>query len=244
MIYKNKIKNSYDRDGFVILRNFFDKNTISSINKDLIKLIEKKFKSSHKRYVNKVGKTEINSLHNIQGWHWSKKLQKNKKLRSIVRKLLEEKIQDFGSELFAKPSKLGMAVPIHQDNYFWCLNSHKALTVWIAIEKSNKNNGGIYYFKKSHKLGLLEHSPSFTPGTSQKIKYTNSMNFFKKYTPNLLPGDCLIHNCVIVHGSTKNKSKHSRKGLTVRYKIKSSKIDRFLKKRYETELKMQIKNRN
>ena len=240
----NKFKKQYNENGFVIIKKFYEKKIINSINLDLKAYLEEKTKEKSKRFINKLSNNKINSLHNIQNWSWSKKLQKEKKLRLVVKKLLEERIEDFGSELFAKPPKLGLAVPIHQDNYYWCLNKNNALTVWIAIDKSNKKNGGIYYFKKSHKLGLLEHSPSFTPGSSQKIKYPEYMQFFKKFTPTLNPGDILIHNCVVVHGSEKNKSNKPRKGLTLRFKSHSSKIDKFLRKKYEVELKSQIKKRS
>lgn len=240
----NKIKKQYDENGFVILKDFFEKKIINLINTDLKTLLEKKAKDKSKRFINKISNNTINSLHNIQNWTWSKKLQKEKKIRSVVKKLLDERIEEFGSELFAKPPKLGLAVPMHQDNNYWCLNKNNALTVWISIDKSNKNNGGLYYFKKSHKLGLLEHTPSHTPGSSQKIKYPESMVFFKKFTPILNPGDILIHNCVVVHGSEKNKSYYPRKGLTLRFKSCSSKIDTFLKKKYEIELKSQIEQRS
>ena len=42
--------------------------------------------------------------------------------------------------------------------------------MWIALDEANKKNGSLYYFKKSHKLGLLPHEASNTPGSSQKIK--------------------------------------------------------------------------
>ena len=70
------------------------------------------------------------------------------------------------------------------------------------------------------------------------------MQFFKKFTPTLNPGDILIHNCVVVHGSEKNKSNKPRKGLTLRFKSHSSKIDKFLRKKYEVELKSQINKRS
>ena len=240
----NKIKKKYDNEGFVVLKKFFKKKKIDLINIDLKTLLEKKAKNENKRFINKVSNEKINSLHNIQNWFWSKKLQKEEKIRSLVKKLLDERIEDFGSEVFAKPPKLGLAVPMHQDNNYWCLNTNNALTVWISIDKANKNNGGIYYFKKSHKLGLLEHKASFTPGSSQKIKYPESMMFFKKFTPTLLPGDILIHNCAVVHGSEKNKSRQPRKGLTLRFKSYSSKVDKFMKKKYEVELNSQIKQRS
>ena len=145
----NEVKKQYQENGFVVLKNFFEKKTIDIINVDLKILLEKKITKKNLRFVNKLSSNKINSLHNIQNWSWSRKLQKNKKIRLVVKKLLDEKIEDFGSELFAKPAKQGLAVPIHQDNYYWCLNSNNALTVWIAIDKSNKNNGGIYYYKKA-----------------------------------------------------------------------------------------------
>ena len=54
-----------------------------------------------------------------------------------------------------------MAVPIHQDNYFWNINNSKGLTVWIALDKCTKKNGALFYFTKSQLKGLLSHKPSF-----------------------------------------------------------------------------------
>ena len=45
---------------------------------------------------------------------------------------------NFKCELFAKPSKIGIMSPPHQDNYYWCLKNGKSLTFWIALDKSNK----------------------------------------------------------------------------------------------------------
>ena len=239
-----KIKSQYLRDGFVVVKNLISDEDIDLIKLDLQKLIEEKLNKNDKRQINKIDGNIINSLHNLKNWHWIKKIQNNLILRSLITKLLNEKIENFGAELFAKPSKSGLAVPPHQDNYYWCLNSHNALTVWIAIDKSTNENGGIYYYSKTHELGLLEHLPSFVPGSSQKIKYMKPMSMFKKITPKLNAGDCLIHNCAIVHGSNANMSSNSRKGLTVRYRAKSAKIDNFLKQRYENDLSIQIKKRS
>ena len=56
----------------------------------------------------------------------------------------------------------GMPAPIHQDNFYWCVDGSNALTVWIALEDSGKKNGGIFYYDGTHKLGVLEHKPSCT----------------------------------------------------------------------------------
>ena len=63
----------------------------------------------------------------------------------------------------------------------------------------------------------------------------------KKETPKLNPGDALLHHCLIVHGSEKNSSSKSRRGLTFQFMDKKSKIDQRMKKKYENSLKSQLK---
>tara|TARA_B110000444_G_scaffold90697_1_gene85703 strand:- start:44039 stop:44788 length:750 start_codon:yes stop_codon:yes gene_type:complete len=239
----NALKKKYSNDGFIVIRNFLNSETIDEINNDLEKFVSKYIKSFKTREINFLDGNIINSIHNLSKWKWTSKIRSDIRLRKLVKNLLGESIVDFGAELFAKPAKTGLAVPEHQDNYYWCLNGNNAVTVWIALEKSNKANGGLYYYKKSQKLGILEHISSQTPGSSQMIKHPDSMQFFKKELPNLMPGDCMIHNCEIVHGSTANKSNNSRRGWTLRFRAKSTEIDKEKKKRYESDLNSQIKKR-
>ena len=71
----------------------------------------------------------------------------------------------------------------------------------------------------------------------------SGLNIFKKYSPSLNPGDCIIHNSYVVHGSDKNISNSPRVGWTLRFKAKDNKIDPMRKKQYEKELVFQIKMR-
>ena len=148
------------------------------------------------------------------------------------------------SELFAKPKKSGLRVPIHQDNYYWNVIGGNALTLWIALSPSIKENGALFYFNKSHKMGILEHKPSFSKGSSQTIKNKKILKRFKKIYPILKTGDALIHNCLIVHGSSRNRSNISRKGFTFQFKTKKSKYDYVKIKEYEKKLNYQIKLRD
>ena len=79
-------------------------------------------------------------------------------------------------------------------------------------------------------------------GLSQELKYKNILKYFKKTTPELKVGDELIHNCMIIHGSNRNKSKNSRIGLTMRFISSLSKFNLINKKKYDSELRKVIKN--
>ena len=242
LINKNlkKIKNNFDNDGYVILNNFFKKKKIQSLRKNLFSYLSKKklkLKKSEIHFVN--DSSLINSVHHLK-WPYINKFKKNKKIVKIVKSLLEENIKSFGAEVFAKPAKVGMAVPIHQDNYYWNVDNSKGVTVWIALNKSTEENGAIFYYKKSQKLGLLRHKASHTPGSSQVLKNMKILNKFKKVMLQLNVGDILIHHSLVLHGSKKNTSNKDRTGLTLRYIGKSSKINKVTKFKYEKELKKQL----
>ena len=161
-------------------------------------------------------------------------------MRKIVEKLISDKLKNFGAEVFAKPPKVGLAVPIHQDNYYWNVDNSKGVTIWLALDKCTKKNGALFYYSKSQKLGILKHKSSFVPGSSQTLNDLKVLKKFKKTTPALNIGDILIHHCLVIHGSDKNNSNRSRVGLTVRYIGKSSKINQSAKLRYEKSLKKQL----
>ena len=237
----NKLKKDYENDGFVLIKHFFSKDEIELIKADVRDYIDKGLsKRKNKRAFHLTKNKIVNSIHGLDNLKSVKALQNSKKVKNLIKLLLGSKVDNFGSELFAKPAKEGLPVPLHQDNKYWCLDDGKGLTMWIALEKSGKKNGAIFYYTSSHKLGLLEHEPSFAPGSSQKIKYEDGLNIFKKHTPLLNTGDCLIHHCLVVHGSHENISNKSRTGLTLRFKNRKTKIDLFQKKIYESQLKKQL----
>ena len=247
MILKNKFDliKKFDKDGFIILRNFFSKKLCGSISKKLDSFILKDSKKikNKERFLNFADKNLINSYHKMDNFPQVKKIKKDKRLILIVESLFSEKVNEMGSELFAKPAFKGLASPFHQDNHYWCLNNAKAVTVWIALDRSSRFNGGVEYFVGSHKGKLLKHVSSCAPGSSQKIKNLRSLKKYQRNVPKLSIGDCIIHHSLIAHGSGANKSKRSRKGLTVRFKAKSSKVDKTKQLIYWKQLDKQIEIR-
>ena len=242
-INTKKLKSQFDNDGFVLIPSLLSKNEVKIIKDDLEKYKNKQSKILKGRDINFTADGNINSIHYMDNWKWTKKIQNTSKIKNLAKIFLNERPVNYGAELFAKPAKTGLKVPPHQDNYYWAIDDANALTFWISLDYSNKKNGGIYYYSGSNKLGLLEHEPSYSPGSSQTIKYPEGMKFFKKIFPSLKPGDCVAHNVLVVHGSEKNNSNMPRSGWTIRYKSIKSKKDVFQEKKYLRELKMQIRKR-
>ena len=55
-------------------------------------------------------------------------------------------------------------------------------------------NGGVFYFLKSHKDGLVNHEQSFQAGTQKISKNHLALKKYKKIYPTLSAGDCIIHH--------------------------------------------------
>jgi phytanoyl-CoA hydroxylase len=247
-----KIKNflsldNYNNNGFCIIRNFFKIKEINSINNEL-KKIERNISNFkiRKRDIN-LSNGIINSMHGLTKYsRFFKNISKNKNLIQACSVAMKKYPVFREAEFFAKPAKVGLPSPYHQDNYYWNIKNGNGLTAWISLNKTSKTNGTLKYLLGSHKIGVLKHVSSFAPGSSQKIpdkKITILKKKYKEISPRLKPGDIILHSSEIVHGSDANKSSNPRRGMTLQYQPKGSVIDKTGLKRYLTSLYKQIKIR-
>ena len=90
----------------------------------------------------------------------------NKKIKSFIQK----KVNILKGENINFTKNKNVNTMHNVNNYLRAIKNNNGITFWIALDESNKTNGGLYYLKSSHKLGLLRHENSYVPGTSQKIK--------------------------------------------------------------------------
>lgn len=238
----NKFIDEYNENGFVKLESFLNNEELEQAKNEVDAFINNNEKELKGRDVN-YSNGKINSIHCLHKSKWISDVQHSDSMQELVSLFLNEAGEARGAELFAKPALSGLASPLHQDNYYWCVDNANALTIWIALDDASEDNGGIFYYKGSHKLGLLEHKASYAPGSSQTIKYPEGMDYFEKIIPTLKAGDCLIHHSLIVHGSSANTSEHSRRGWTMQFKDKTSDYDPFMQERYKRSLDEQIEKR-
>ena len=102
------------------------------------KLCQKVQTKKKNRKINYTKNNTINSIHDLDSWVWVKKLRKKFKKKLFLNQIIGPKIKNFGSEYFAKPSKYGLESPPHQDNFYWCIDNDKGITVWISLDKAEK----------------------------------------------------------------------------------------------------------
>ena len=241
-MFENELK-AYDDNGFSILKSFFDESEVKKIKEEIQNYIDDVVPTLTGRDINYVD-GEINSIHALhKSDNYFHVIANSEKVRTAAGIFLNATPELRGAELFAKPAKKGLSSPMHQDNFYWCVKGANALTMWVALDDCNFDNGGLTYYSGSHKFGVVEHVDSFAPGSSQKIKddiLRDSTGDCVVVTPDVKAGDVLVHHSLTFHGSDANLSERSRRGFTMQFKDKQSVYDAEMKSHYESRLNMQV----
>lgn len=136
-----------------------------------------------------------------------------------VADLLGPDLVCWGSHVFHKTPGLGMSVPFHQDAIFWPLTPLRSVTVWLAVDDADADNGAVVFAPGSHLLGALPHTAVVMDGTKSLHKEVGDGARFEPglVTNELAAGQASVHSDLLVHGSAANRSRRRRSGLAIRY---------------------------
>ena len=135
-----------------------------------------------------------------------------------IRDLLGDDIVAWGSHYFCKLPHDGKIVAWHQDASYWPLTPSKTVTVWLAIDDADTENGCMRFLSGSHRFGHLPYRIS-DPGEHNILDQT-VQEAEQHGTPvdiELKAGEISIHSDLLLHGSNFNHSNRRRCGLTLRY---------------------------
>ena len=82
-----------------------------------------------------------------------------------------------------------------------------ALTMWMALDPVDEENGCVRYVRGSHLLGLRPHGRTQTLGFSQGITdFGSAPDLDNEVSCPAKPGDLLAHHALTIHRADSNKS--------------------------------------
>lgn len=134
-----------------------------------------------------------------------------------VQDLLGPNFICWGSHFFCKLPHDPRKVAWHQDASYWPLTPARTVTVWLAIDDTDRGNSAMKFLPRTHRLGHLKWS-EVAKGTAvlnQEIE--NAAQFGEPVYDVLKAGQFSLHADMLAHGSDPNASDRRRCGLTVRY---------------------------
>lgn len=130
-------------------------------------------------------------------------------IKKISNELIGPDVSSMRCMILNKPSKNSSELKFHQDvGLKWSMSDRPAFTLWLSINGANKNKGGLKIIEKSHKEGVIKQGHF----VEKKLNYLKK-KYKIKYL-DLKPGEAIIFNNLLVHGSEKNKTDNMRIAFT------------------------------
>ncbi len=137
----------------------------------------------------------------------------------VVRQLLGDDLIVWDSDVFIKEAHSQGYVSWHQDLRYWGVDSHDAVTVWIALTDATGAMGCMRFLPGSHQTGLIDHEDTFETDNlltrGQNVRWEIDEN--EARLGELKAGEMSVHHGLTMHASEPNRSPHRRVGLVVRF---------------------------
>lgn len=231
----NEVK-FYKKNGYLVKKNLIPNKEINKIN-HLVKNIISKEKKKKTKIKNQGGTQAYDNYHFVYNSNSSKnkqilrlnnpqnrhkvffKLSRNKKIISIVKKLIGGTVRfHLGKLNFKLPNKKGGEIAWHQDWAFYPHTNDDLITAGIYLEDCNENNGPLKVIPKSHTKPILNHH-GINKNFIGKINVKkNKFNFKKNVSLTGLAGTVVFFHCRTIHGSGLNHTSNNRPLLLFGYR--------------------------
>lgn len=136
----------------------------------------------------------------------------------VVSDLIGPDVICWATHFFCKLPGDPREVAWHQDCSYWALTPSRTVTVWLAIDDVDTDNGCMRVLPGSHLHG---HLPWRETAPDEDNVLTQAIDAIADYGEpedvQLRSGEISIHSDLLVHGSRANMSDRRRCGLTLRY---------------------------
>lgn len=208
----------YRRDGYAIFKPVLDVDLIQEASDHVEWLIKKH------------PELRPEQLHHWLMWDdpfWLR-LISDDRLLDIVEAFIGPNIALFASHYICKLGGDGQPVLWHQDGHYWPLEPMEVITVWLAVDDSDKENGCMRVIPGTHRnRQLYKHERN-----TERPNVLSSQVDIATVDENIAvdievkSGGVSVHDPFLIHGSNPNFSKRRRCGLTIRYIPTSTKITR------------------
>jgi len=219
-------KASYERDGYILIKNFCPK---AEIDKLYTTALEDDAMRKNALDLNDLsGKKTRLSLWFTPGNDVFGYLTRSQKMINGVADLLghETPVCHFHSKLMQKEPKVGGAWEWHQDYGYWYKNQFmfpdQLISVMVALTPANKENGCLQVIKGSHKLGRVNHGFSGEQVGADSTMVNNALKTMELVYCELEPGDALFFHSNLLHRSEANLSDFPRWSIISCYSLQSN----------------------
>ncbi|WP_432798324.1 phytanoyl-CoA dioxygenase family protein [Poriferisphaera sp. WC338] len=206
----NVILDQFKQDGYVLMEALFTADEIVEINQNIQRVFAEVLPSMPSELIYYEDPEDKSTLKQLQYFHeyddYFHKLFTEGRVRKLAECLLEGEVVPKNIQWFNKPPKVGQPTPPHQDGFYFKLNPCEAITMWLALEPVDEENGCVRYIPGSHMEGMRAHNDTNLIGFSQGIIDYGDGDRREEIAFPAQPGTLLAHHALTIHRADGNSS--------------------------------------
>src|SRR5215218_2599443 len=215
-------KAQYDKDGYLIIRNFLDPEETALLYKHATS--DDALLNNAWDFNDQSGKRTKLTLWFTPGDDSFGLLVRSKAMVAAIQTLLGPgEVCHFHSKLMHKEPKVGGAWEWHQDYGYWYKNGFlypdALISVMVALTKATRENGCLQVLKGSHKMGRFEHNFVGEQQGADMPFVEEALRLCERVYVELEPGDVLFFHSNVLHMSEANLSDKARWSLISAYNL-------------------------
>jgi non-haem Fe2+, alpha-ketoglutarate-dependent halogenase len=200
----------YNEKGYLFPLKAFNQSEAEENRSSFDRILERFIKSGKSSYA-------IDRYQDSIAEIWD--LAKNNVIVGYVKDLLGPNVVCWATHYFCKLPGDDKGVSWHQDASYWPLTPSKTVTVWLAVDDADVENGCMQVIPGSHKQGHIKFTKS---KSNEKNILSQTVEDPLQYgdapvNVELNAGEFSLHSDLLLHSSPPNKSNRRRCGLTLRY---------------------------
>ena len=242
---EKKMQQGFRRDGYVFLRQFLSAEEVAEVHESMARVVRDVVPTMPAKQVYYEDIDDPSTLKQLQQLHSHDDLFREMfegRFKELAAVLLEGPVDGKNMQYFNKPPRIGKATPPHQDGYYFMINPSEAVTMWLALDVVDEENGCVHYVKGSNHTGFRPHGRTGTLGFSQGITDFGTAEDQKlDVSFPAQPGDLLVHHCDTIHYANGNTSQNrTRKALGLVYYAQSAQVDEAAHAAYQARLAKEL----
>ncbi|TLP38251.1 phytanoyl-CoA dioxygenase family protein [Arcobacter arenosus] len=208
--------NDFQKNGFLVLKNFASHELCDEITKKAKEHLEKKIApiESEQEYLNfNDNKITIRRLRQVYDREdIFKEWMTYKKIRPILKQLLNDDVVltlAHHNSIMTKLPKESTRTYWHQDRRYWSFENDNLVSVWLSLGDEFLDNGLLEFIPGSHKMNFdsnrFDENSNFLDENNENIKLIKN----KVSTP-LKKGDVVLFHCKTLHHANKNNTENAK----------------------------------
>ncbi len=236
---------SFDKNGFLILRNFLDKASCEAILDVALVHLKHKIEpiESEGDYVikSKAYRTEVVDYSSLEAKEQLvvrrlrqvyqrdilfKNWMENKKIRPILKQILKDEVvitTAHHNSIMTKMPQKSKETSWHQDRRYWSYADDNLVSVWLALGEEHEKNGVLEFIPGSHKMDFK--AEQFGEKEYFRLDNAKNLSLIKTKTSTTLQrGDVIIFHCKLLHRANRNSTKTPKISFVYTVKGKRTKV--------------------